>query len=42
MTRFRNMSKDEFGAYIGNLIGSGLGLSFKIQNGYLAEIGIWS
>lgn len=36
------MSKDEFGAYIGNLIGSGLGLSFKIQNGYLAEIGIWS
>ena len=36
------MSQDEFGAYISNLIGSGLGLSFKIKNGYLAEIGIWS
>lgn len=36
------MSKDEFAAYIANMIGSGLGLNFKIKNGYLAQIGIWS
>ena len=36
------VSKEEFGNNISNLIGSGLGLSFNIQNGYLVQIGIWS
>ncbi len=36
------VSKEEFGNNISKLIGSGLGLSFKIQNGYLVQIGIWS
>lgn len=36
------VSKEEFGNNISNLIGSGLGHSFKIQNGYLVQMGIWS
>ncbi|WP_026651875.1 hypothetical protein [Butyrivibrio proteoclasticus] len=36
------MSRDEFAIYVVKCADSGLGLSFKIVNGYLSEIGIWS